>query len=801
MNIIDVQDKLKDFSEQQLVREMQMPSGTAPQFLVLSEIQRRKRMRDDFAKREAAQQQTVAQEAVSAAGVPNSGIAGMSEAMAPKSTMAQNAVGSNMAQAMRSGGLAQFGQELSGKVSEGVEPFLDEVEGMAQERFGVDISGPSQTGLPEIAKIQPMYEIARPNPDMFLGRVPAFMQPGYRGPRPRIANRMMSSRGGKGGSRDLPYAFNEGGAVKMSRGGLFDAQGRPTEALLRALIAQESGGDPMARGSLDEVGISQIRPSTALMPGYGVTSMFPEIAANIGEGREYATAAEAYQANKDLIDAGLEDPERSTAFTSDYLTAMRSHFDDDDRALAAYNVGPGGAAKLEDPSQFGYVADVRSRLGDEPGVFDQIMTNLAGAADAVGEAIVPSAGAATLGQEMTEVKTPQEIFDQMQEDRESQSFSDQASRFFQYPLEMFGLPVDDDAPGAPNTLLGPAGRSILGLDPTRADIEESRVIEQPGDRAAYQQELKDQEADKATEASQMYQDYIARGIKSGIPPSQLDTPREYREKRTRPDSLDAPESQLDRQLLTPSLGNAPGMAGVVSEIQAQEAAADAITQMTEEGEDPAAATQAADQAYAAGQRMAEQPGDRAAYEASLRDSDDLGTASTAPATPPSSGGQTPPATGGAGSTGSSEEAGGLSGEIQRLQDSLEKNRDSDKWLALAQAGLALMSSKEPTLLGAAGEAGLSGLTAFREAQERYQEGVIDLINARSKLAKAKGTSGLDADEALSTAVKLEAEARQLDALDPARANLLRAQAQRLFAIGGLPVGGGGNVPDLSAPAS
>ena len=50
MNIIDVQDQLKDFSEQQLIREMQkMPSGTAPQFLVLSEIQRRKRMRDDFA--------------------------------------------------------------------------------------------------------------------------------------------------------------------------------------------------------------------------------------------------------------------------------------------------------------------------------------------------------------------------------------------------------------------------------------------------------------------------------------------------------------------------------------------------------------------------------------------------------------------------------------------------------------------------------------------------------------------------------------------------------------------------------
>ena len=49
-----------------------------------------------------------------------------------------------------------------------------------------------------------------------------------------------------------------------------------------------------------------------------------------------------------------------------------------------------------------------------------------------------------------------------------------------------------------------------------------------------------------------------------------------------------------------------------------------------------------------------------------------------------------------------------------------------------------MSSKEPTLLGAAGEAGISGLKSFREAQDRYQEGVIDLINARAKLSKNEG---------------------------------------------------------------
>ena len=89
MNIIDIQDSLKNFSENQLIKEMQMPSGNAPQFLVLSEIQRRKRVRDDFSKRQAAQEPTVAEEAVAAAGVPMQGIAGMSEAMAPQSAVSE----------------------------------------------------------------------------------------------------------------------------------------------------------------------------------------------------------------------------------------------------------------------------------------------------------------------------------------------------------------------------------------------------------------------------------------------------------------------------------------------------------------------------------------------------------------------------------------------------------------------------------------------------------------------------------------------------------------------------------------
>ena len=70
MNILQVQDALKDFSQEQLVKEMEKPSGQAPQFLVLSELNRRQRMKQDFDARQAQQQPTVAEKLVAAAGAP-----------------------------------------------------------------------------------------------------------------------------------------------------------------------------------------------------------------------------------------------------------------------------------------------------------------------------------------------------------------------------------------------------------------------------------------------------------------------------------------------------------------------------------------------------------------------------------------------------------------------------------------------------------------------------------------------------------------------------------------------------------
>ena len=88
MSIIDLQESLKDVSDDGLMEAFR--SGSAPQFLVLGELQRRKRMRDDFKRREAADMPTVAEEMITGAGVPQEGLMAMAGAMAPNTALSQD---------------------------------------------------------------------------------------------------------------------------------------------------------------------------------------------------------------------------------------------------------------------------------------------------------------------------------------------------------------------------------------------------------------------------------------------------------------------------------------------------------------------------------------------------------------------------------------------------------------------------------------------------------------------------------------------------------------------------------------
>ena len=110
---------------------------------------------------------------------------------------------------------------------------------------------------------------------------------------------------------------------------------------------------------------------------------------------------------------------------------------------------------------------------------------------------------------------------------------------------------------------------------------------------------------------------------------------------------------------------------------------------------------------------------------------------------------TPRLPGGPSGSGSGASAAPVSSYEQELIDAMkrsEKRATQDKWLALAQAGLALMSSAQPTLGGAIGEAGLQGLGAFREGRDTAEAERMKLLEAQyavqmSRLKAASGGGG------------------------------------------------------------
>jgi len=78
-------------------------------------------------------------------------------------------------------------------------------------------------------------------------------------------------------------------------------------------------------------------------------------------------------------------------------------------------------------------------------------------------------------------------------------------------------------------------------------------------------------------------------------------------------------------------------------------------------------------------------------------------------------------------------------ELLNMLQSREKRATQDKWLALAQAGLSLMSSKNPTFGGALGEAGATGLGALREGQSTAEADRVALLGQieQSRMGRAK----------------------------------------------------------------
>jgi len=409
-------------------------------------------------------------------------------------------------------------------------------------------------------------------------------------------------------------------------------------------MMQESRGDPMATGSVGEIGAFQIRPETALMPGYGIKSLFPEISSEIGAGKKYRTPAEAYEANKDLIDATLRDTQKAEAFASDYLTQAESRLGSPEAALLSYNRGISGAGKVEDPTQDPYYQGVMSFMGDDglPSVLADRGVTAADLAQPDADAGLFSAMAATPSAATQMPNIPPNII-----------------------KDASGRAIGDASYGPRIRAAMEAGDEELANQLVAQGLNEANFFEQM---------YKNIDPD---DLGNVGQDAVTSGIGS------ITTP-------VGPETID-PAQMMQVLPLDPTQKTISG--GTVEEDVAESETVEPTT-----GDTATTPPAAGAPAQSSGDDIAAQLAKMMTF----------------------SGG---------------DSSSGVEQEIIDLQKDLAKSREQDKWLALGQAGLALMSSTNPTLLGAVGEAGLAGVKSLKDADESYREGVIDLINARSKLSK------------------------------------------------------------------
>ena len=618
MNIIELQDSLKDVSDNVLMREMQSPSGNMPQFLVLSELTRRRRMRDDYKRQQAVNMPTVAEEVMTAAGAPQEGLTAIARNMAPNSSIAQN-TGADMAvqreptrmpQRMAEGGIVSMANggplgtySLDRNPMDAIELLrfqrpdqyakykdnpaaLERVALYYLNNSGIMPTEPEQTGLEGLEREPSFLEKFNPIPSLQA-----------------IANQTKIDQGQE--AREL-----EDRAKSLSR-----LRASAPEDGSSALQAQKYINDPLLDPS---GGFSE--------PLAGAVGSLPE---SIIQARKMS--APELDFTKDPIILGGFDDDMSPVGTmpSQISEVVTPDFDDYFQSpLLAYPEKSDTASDLNASETAQEAADRRANE----------IANLSSLADLQEQDRIQQASDDYAANVNAELNRESSLEQPDKEVEESSILRD---------ILRFGLPdslFDNDYIkdlGISDEMLGDFGTYLGDL------------VVSGGEKAG---EIIDAEIDKR----QGQVDYLF-GTSAEDTAPKIDNTK---------------SSALDNI----SLGGESEGGGALS------------GDLTE---------------FAKGKDTSIAPLGNKVVKTT--------TAS---------------ATGGDSGTGYSDP---LRSRIQRMLDEREKSLESDKWLALAQTGMALMASDNPTLAGAIGEAGLMGLRSLSEARQQYDDDILDLMNMQYKL--------------------------------------------------------------------
>ena len=642
MNIIELQDNLKDFSDNVLMKEMQSPSGNMPQFLVLSELTRRRRMRDDYKRQEAANMPTVAEEVMTAAGAPQEGLTAIARNMAPNSSIAQNTSAdmavqrepTRMPQMMAEGGLVSMANggplgtyNLDRNTMSAVELLrfqrpdqynkykenpraLERVALYYLHNSGIMPTEPEQTGLEGLEREPSFLEKFNPIPSLQA-----------------MANQTKIDQGQE--AREL-----EDRAASLS-----NLRASAPEDGSSSLQAQKYINDPM------------LDPSGGFSEPLG--GGFFDLPESIIQARKMSTPSSLDFIASDGVPSSMVggfDGDMSPVGTmpSQISEVTTPEFDDYFQSpLLAYPESSDSVSNLNASETAQQAADRVAQDQAQAQAADDYMANMISEMNREGSLEQP---------DQTPLFTSNEVD----------------------PLPSGGL---FSGIGDANSNIGLG--DIFNLDRIKQNIED----------------MGSQNPDPNSIGSRLGDAIVSGGEIVG---GAID------------DTIDKFSSMLpdgSAQDTTPQIaGDAPSaddtQSSALDNISLGGGSAGGETLSTEFDFDPNVDT------------------------------------STSPLGSKVVKTTTASATGGDSGTGYSDP---LRSRIQRMLDEREKGLESDKWLALAQTGMALMASDNPTLAGAIGEAGIMGLRSLSEARQQYDDDILNLMNMQYKLDvldQESTTSGL-----------------------------------------------------------
>jgi len=625
MNIIDLQERLRDFPEQALMQEMQAPSGMAPQFLVLSELKRRKRMRDDYQRAQAADMKTVAEEAITGAGVPQGGIMQMAGAMAPNTNVAQDT------------GIDDAMQRVP---TQAPQPTQDQgiasIRGMAAGGYVKKMQQGTLVGAPQSVVIDGRQYLVAPDGSVTtpLGEPVSFAE----AERAKIAASGQPVLGGGLGDVSTDIAD-------------FDA----TEAAMAAPPIQFMT-DPSIREMASRQGVS-------------VEEFWNSLSDEAKE-RQLRTYADTQGIAED----------GTLSRISDLPVAAQPQIFSPPVMFGGFSIPPEPVPQRPVLGIQGYAREPSAYTPRGMGI--DALSNIQNMAPNTANQYFPDG---LYGMDTSE--------DAIARDRVPMlaDLTGDAARIAAAQA-MFPQP-DFDSP-----------EQIAANEAVREEQAANRAAAMAAERAAVAR----QNANTAAAAGQS--ELAAR--------------------------LSAEADDLEAQA-----ANA-----------AESAAPEPVPEAARAAE--AEASRAAEAARMLGiNEIPERP--RMVTDAGKL----IGEPSAAPETKPPAPPEAQPPVGGG--------FGPIESRIAQMLEEREKSAAADKWLALAQTGLALMASRQPTLGGAIGEAGLAGIGAMRQAKSQYDKDVLGLLNMQADIQRAKASG------ARATAPKVRTPAELKGALEVFEAEVKR----------------------------